>query len=123
MNIYSLARPLLFALDAEHAHELTLRGVALADKLGLFRPTASAQADSLQVMGLQFPNRVGLAAGLDKNAIAVDGSAGLASVLSRWARSRRARSPETLRHACSACLTSRPSSTAWASTMRVSMPY
>lgn len=73
MDIYSLARPFLFALDAEHTHELTLRGVALADKLGLPNPAASAQADSLQVMGLQFPNRVGLAAGLDKNAIAVDG--------------------------------------------------
>lgn len=73
MNIYSLIRPLLFALDAEHAHELTLHGLALADKLGLPRPAASAPADSLEVMGLQFPNRVGLAAGLDKNAMAVDG--------------------------------------------------
>jgi len=73
MDIYSLTRPFLFALDAERAHELTLRGVALADKLGIPSPAASTQADSLQVMGLQFPNRVGLAAGLDKNAIAVDG--------------------------------------------------
>jgi len=38
MDIYSLARPLLFALDAEHAHELTLRGIALADKLGASQP-------------------------------------------------------------------------------------
>lgn len=73
MDIYSLIRPLLFTLDAEHAHEVTLQGVALANKLGLPRPAASAHADSLKVMGLQFPNRVGLAAGLDKNAIAIDG--------------------------------------------------
>ena len=69
---YSLIRPLLFALDAERAHELTLRLVALGDSLGIARP-ASVDGKPVDVMGLQFPNRVGLAAGLDKNGTAVDG--------------------------------------------------
>ncbi len=69
---YPLIRRLLFALDAERAHELTLRLVALGDSLGSASaaPTAGSPVD---VMGLRFPNRVGLAAGLDKNGTAVDG--------------------------------------------------
>jgi dihydroorotate dehydrogenase len=69
---YPLIRPLLFALDAERAHELTLHLVALGDSLGLARP-APATGTPVDVMGLRFPNRVGLAAGLDKNGTAVDG--------------------------------------------------
>ncbi len=65
--LYQLARPALFALDAERAHELTLamlsRFPTLAGALmGQTRVIAPAT-----VMGLRFPNRVGLAAGLDKN--------------------------------------------------------
>jgi dihydroorotate dehydrogenase len=69
---YPLIRPLLFALDAERAHELTLRLLALGDYLGLAR-SAPVKGEPVEVMGLQFPNRVGLAAGLDKNGTAVDG--------------------------------------------------
>jgi dihydroorotate dehydrogenase len=69
---YPLIRPFLFALDAERAHELTLRLVALGASPGL-APPASAAGKPVEVMGLQFPNRVGLAAGLDKNGTAVDG--------------------------------------------------
>ena len=69
---YPLIRPLLFALDAERAHDLTLHLVALGDSLGGGRP-APADGTPVEVMGLQFPNRVGLAAGLDKNGTAVDG--------------------------------------------------
>src|SRR5258706_5520331 len=69
--LYALARPLLFALDAETAHLLTL---ALADaplRFGLVRmPKVPHQA--VRAMGLEFPNPVGLAAGLDKNAEHVD---------------------------------------------------
>ena len=71
---YSLARPFLFALDAETAHELTmhslagLQGTPLA---GLFR--APLVEDPIELAGLRFPNRVGLAAGLDKNARCIDG--------------------------------------------------
>jgi dihydroorotate dehydrogenase len=69
---YPLIRPLLFALDAERAHELTLRLLTLGDSLGVAR-SAPVKGKPIEVMGLQFPNRVGLAAGLDKNGTAVDG--------------------------------------------------
>lgn len=69
---YPLIRPLLFALDAERAHELTLRLIALGDSLGVV-PPAPVDGKPVEVMGLHFPNRVGLAAGLDKDGTAVDG--------------------------------------------------
>ena len=72
MSPYDLVRPFLFALDAEHAHELTLRLLAIGDSLGL--PYSSpTRGKPIEVMGLRFPNRVGLAAGLDKNGTAIDG--------------------------------------------------
>jgi len=70
--LYSLARPLLFSLDPETAHELTLR---LADAARFFsEPIRKAP---VRVMGLDFPNPVGLAAGLDKHAEHVDALAAL----------------------------------------------
>jgi dihydroorotate dehydrogenase len=72
MTPYALVRPFLFALDAECAHELTLSLLAIGDSLGL--PLRSPMGGKpVEVMGLQFPNRVGLAAGLDKNGTAIDG--------------------------------------------------
>jgi dihydroorotate dehydrogenase len=76
MNPYALIRPFLFALDAERAHELTLQLLAAGASLGL-RGSAPASVSPVEVMGLSFPNRVGLAAGLDKNGTAVDGLGGL----------------------------------------------
>lgn len=73
---YALIRPLLFALDAECAHELTLQALSVTSSLGLGN-TTSSNASPVSVMGLKFPNRVGLAAGLDKNGVAIDGLAGL----------------------------------------------
>ena len=72
MNPYPLLRPLLFALDAERAHELTLALLAFGDLMG-YRPGLSTKGKPVEVMGLRFPNRVGLAAGLDKNGTAIDG--------------------------------------------------
>ena len=72
---YSLARPLLFALDAEAAHELTIAGL---HRFGCLLPEPPAPRGApIRVMGLDFPNRVGLAAGLDKNGEAIDGLAKL----------------------------------------------
>lgn len=72
---YALARPLLFALDAEAAHELTIAGL---HRFGCLLPEPPAAVQSaVRVMGLDFPNRVGLAAGLDKNGEAIDGLARL----------------------------------------------
>lgn len=75
---YALARPLLFALDAEAAHELTIAGLHRFACLLPEPPESPASAQPpVRVMGLDFPNRVGLAAGLDKNGEAIDGLARL----------------------------------------------
>lgn len=73
--LYDLLRPAIFALDAETAHHLTIKSLSAAGCLrGPGRPSPGAP---VQVMGLTFPNRVGLAAGLDKNGDAIDGLSGL----------------------------------------------
>ncbi len=69
---YVLIRPLLFALDPERAHDLTLSLLAIGGSLA-FAHSTRAGAPPVEVMGLKFPNRVGLAAGLDKNGTAIDG--------------------------------------------------
>ena len=71
--MYSLARSLLFRLDAETAHGVTLKGLDLAGRLGLAKRLGGGRVeDPVELMGLRFPNRVGLAAGLDKNADHLD---------------------------------------------------
>jgi dihydroorotate dehydrogenase len=72
--IYALARPLLFTLDPESAHRLTIRALAAG-----IVPRAPASPASLRrtVLGLDFPNPAGLAAGFDKNGEAVDGALAL----------------------------------------------
>ena len=66
--MYSIARKLLFLLDPESAHSLSLRSFNLLSASHLARLVACRpKADPRMVMGLQFPNPVGLAAGLDKN--------------------------------------------------------
>lgn len=72
---YHLARSLLFSLDAETAHELTIAGL---HRFGCLLPSPPLPPSATtSVMGLDFPNRVGLAAGLDKNGEAIDGLAKL----------------------------------------------
>ena len=63
---YCLVRPLLFALDAESAHEITLAGMKRLNGLSLL-PSQKLPGRVVDVMGLKFPNPIGLAAGLDKN--------------------------------------------------------
>lgn len=63
---YTLLRPLLFLLDAETAHTLTLDTLGLLQKTGLL-PNRTIYCTPVRAMGLDFPNPVGLAAGLDKN--------------------------------------------------------
>jgi len=70
---YALARPFLFSLDPEHAHDLTMRSIDLAAATGALRLAAGPRVDDpVSLLGLNFPNRVGLAAGLDKNAAHID---------------------------------------------------
>jgi len=74
--LYALARPLLFALDPETAHALTLELADAPLRFGLLR-VARVRGAPVRAMGLDFPNPVGLAAGLDKNAAHVDALARL----------------------------------------------
>jgi len=75
---YALARPFLFGLDAEHAHELTLDGLARTQNTPLaWVYTAARVEDPVTLAGLRFPNKVGLAAGLDKNARCIDAFAAM----------------------------------------------
>ena len=76
--MYRLLRPALFQLDPETAHHLTLSGLNVLYSLGLIGIIAPRPAaDPRTVMGLVFPNPVGLAAGLDKNGDCIDGLAAL----------------------------------------------
>ena len=71
--LYRLARPLLFQLDPERAHRSTMHALELAHRVGLTGLIARrSPASPRRVMGLEFPNPVGLAAGLDKNGEHVD---------------------------------------------------
>jgi dihydroorotate dehydrogenase len=75
--LYALARPLLFSLDPETAHNLTLRNLRRAQALGLVGSIGKPEPDPRTVMGITFPNPVGLAAGLDKDGAYIDGLAAL----------------------------------------------
>jgi dihydroorotate dehydrogenase len=70
---YSLARPFLFGMDPETAHELTLGTLARVQGTPLQWAWCNGFVpDPIELAGLRFPNRVGLAAGLDKNARCID---------------------------------------------------
>lgn len=73
-RLYPLLRPLLFQLDAETAHEWTVKLLKIGHTLGMLEGTEShtASRPPVKVLGLEFPNVVGLAAGMDKSAAAVD---------------------------------------------------
>ncbi len=71
---YALARPFLFGLDPEHAHDLTLDALARLQNTPLQCLWSQARVnDPVELAGLTFPNRIGLAAGLDKNGRCIDG--------------------------------------------------
>ncbi|MGH6625121.1 MAG: quinone-dependent dihydroorotate dehydrogenase [Burkholderiaceae bacterium] len=71
---YALTRPFLFGLDPETAHELTMQSLARTQGTPLEWAYCEGMVDDpINLAGLKFPNRVGLAAGLDKNARCIDG--------------------------------------------------
>lgn len=78
--MYGLLRSALFSLPEETSHKIALDGMDVARQLGLSGMLGGARQDRqspVQVMGLAFPNALGLAAGLDKNADHIDGLAAL----------------------------------------------
>ena len=76
--LYSIAKPWLFKLNAERAHDFTLKNLKRLERLGLLNLYPQpAKCQPREVMGIQFPNPVGLAAGLDKNGAYIDALAAL----------------------------------------------
>jgi dihydroorotate dehydrogenase len=65
--LYDLARKALFATDPETAHELTMESLRLGHRLGATRLLCKSHRQPVTCMGLEFPNPVGVAPGLDKN--------------------------------------------------------
>ena len=70
--VYSLLREVLFLFPAEFSHHLALRGMKLAQSLGMMGKPEPLPGKPVRVMGIDFPNPVGLAAGLDKNGEYID---------------------------------------------------
>lgn len=75
--IYSLIRHFLFCLSPETAHKLTLKSLKWLQRNVPLKPSTNSAISPYTVMGLPFPNRVGLAAGLDKNGEYIDALASL----------------------------------------------
>ncbi len=82
-GMYSLVRPLLFRLNPETAHDIVVKTIALIGRINPLNQylvdawRGPRRSNPVDAMGLSFPNPVGLAAGLDKDAKAVDGLAAL----------------------------------------------
>jgi hypothetical protein len=70
---YALTRPFLFGLDPEGAHDLTMHSMARLQNTPRSACGAGPRGRPGHVAGLRFPNRIGLAAGLDKNGRCIDG--------------------------------------------------
>lgn len=75
--MYSLVQKLLFSLPTEVSHSVSLNALDLAAQLKLVRCPKPRAGAAVKLMGLEFPNRIGLAAGLDKDAEHIDGLAAL----------------------------------------------
>ena len=75
--MYSFTKPFLFRFDAETVHHWTLKSLKLAERLGLLCFIPKSVDKPFELMDLTFKNRVGLAAGLDKNGEVIDAFARL----------------------------------------------
>ena len=75
--LYPALKPWLFKLDAERAHEWTTRMMRITHALGLLKPEDLPACRPVDCLGLRFPNVLGLAAGMDKSASAVEAWAAL----------------------------------------------
>ncbi|KAA3617979.1 MAG: quinone-dependent dihydroorotate dehydrogenase [Calditrichaeota bacterium] len=71
--MYKMVQKILFLFDAEFAHKLGLTGLRVLKRCGLIRLVRKRVTEQpVEIMGLTFPNRVGLAAGMDKNGDYID---------------------------------------------------
>ena len=70
--VYELAKKLLFCLDPEQSHTVATKALDKLSEFGLLKPFFNQIENPVSIMGLRFPNPVGLAAGFDKNAEHVD---------------------------------------------------
>ena len=109
--LYSLARPLLFSLAPERAHELTLSLLKSSHKMGLMRQNVAAKP--VTCMGIEFPNPVGLAAGLDKNGAYMTPLPVKVLVLLKLVPLPRDRKPAILIRVYSVCHRPKPLLTVW----------
>ncbi len=75
--LYKLARKMLFTMPAEFTHEFSLHAIATAEQCKVPLSSSGQLSAPVELMGLEFPNPVGLAAGLDKNGDYIDGLAAL----------------------------------------------
>jgi dihydroorotate dehydrogenase len=75
--LYKLIRPALFSLDPEDAHRFTLASLDAAHALGLLKLLPRARGKPVRVMDIDFPNAVGLAAGMDKDGAHINALADL----------------------------------------------
>jgi dihydroorotate dehydrogenase len=75
--LYPALKPWLFKMDAERAHEWTTRMMRFSHALGLLKPDKLPRCAPIDCLGLRFPNVLGLAAGMDKSASAVEAWAAL----------------------------------------------
>ena len=72
--LYKLARQVLFAMPTEFTHEFSLHAIAKAHQLKIpLNPEHDSLTAPVTVMGIEFPNPVGLAAGLDKKHLRFSG--------------------------------------------------
>lgn len=74
---YPLVRSLLFRLEAEKSHHVALHSLAMANSMGVLGLLHKTPQQPVRIMGIDFPNPVGLAAGLDKNGDYIDALAAL----------------------------------------------
>ena len=88
---YKLAKKILFKLDAEKAHHVSMDALRKAERLGILKMLVgkAPKAKPVECMGLTFPNAVGLAAGLDKEGNTIDALGRLGFGSNQGATARR----------------------------------
>ena len=101
--MYSFARDALFALESETAHDVTLRTLARSAPVARRLYARHVPHAPVDLMGMQLPNPIGLAAGLDKDGRCIDGLAALGFGFVEIGTVTPRAQPGNAKRACSAC--------------------